>query len=122
MKNQADRLLFVVDLAGTFLFAAEGAFAAIAGNFDFFGVMAVSFATALGGGVIRDLLIGDVPPQAIRDWRYSVIAFTAGGAVFLSFHLAQRVPSQLVIVLDAAGLALFAIAGTQKSLGYSIPP
>lgn len=83
IKNQADRLLFAVDHAGTVLFAMEGAFAAIAGNLDFFGVMVVSFATALGGGVLRDVLIGATPPQAIRDWRYAVSAFTTGGAVFI---------------------------------------
>jgi uncharacterized membrane protein YeiH len=122
MKNQADRLLFVVDHAGTILFAMEGAFAAIAGNLDFFGVMVVSFATALGGGVLRDVLIGASPPQAIRDWRYPAEAFATGGAVFILHHFAQQIPAQLLMVLDAAGLALFAVAGTQKALSYAIPP
>lgn len=122
MKNQADRLLFAVDHAGTILFAMEGAFAAIAGNLDFLGVMVVSFATALGGGVLRDVLIGATPPQAIRDWRYSVSAFTAGGAVFILHQFSLRIPSQSLMILDAAGLALFAVAGTQKALSYGIPP
>jgi uncharacterized membrane protein YeiH len=122
MKNHSDRLLFVVDHAGTILFAAEGALAAIAGNLDFFGVMVVGFATALGGGVLRDLLIGAIPPQAIRDWRYTVGAFTASGAVFILYHFAQQIPSQLLMILDAAGLALFAVAGTQKALDYGISP
>jgi uncharacterized membrane protein YeiH len=85
MKSQPDRLLFVVDHAGTILFAMEGAFAAIAGNLDFFGVMVVSFATALGGGVLRDVLIGATPPRAIRDWRYAAEAFTTGAAVLSRF-------------------------------------
>lgn len=122
MKKQTDRLLFVVDHAGTILFAMEGAFAAIAGNLDFFGVIVVSFATALGGGVLRDVLIGATPPQAIRDWRYAVSAFTTGGAVFILHHFAQPIPSNLLMILDAAGLSLFAVAGTQKALSYSIPP
>jgi hypothetical protein len=100
MKNQADRLLFVVDHAGTILFAMEGAFAAIAGNLDFFGVMVVSFATALGGGVLRDVLIGATPPQAIRDWRYAAEAFTTGGAMFILHHFAQQIPSP---ALDDSG-------------------
>ena len=112
----------MVDHAGTVLFAMEGAFAAIAGNLDFFGVMVVSFATALGGGVLRDVLIGATPPRAIRDWRYAVEAFTAGGAVFILHQFAQQIPSQPLMILDAAGLALFAVAGTQKALDYSIPP
>jgi uncharacterized membrane protein YeiH len=122
IKNQADRLLFVVDHAGTILFAMEGAFAAIAGNLDFFGVMVVSFATALGGGVLRDVLIGATPPQAVRDWRYAAEAFMTGGAVFILHHFAQQIPSQLLMILDAAGLALFAVAGTEKALNYGIPP
>ncbi len=122
MKNQADRLLFVVDHAGTVLFAMEGAFAAIAGNLDFFGVMVVSFATALGGGLLRDVLIGATPPQSIRDWSYAVSAFTTGGAVFVLHQFARQIPSGLLMILDAAGLALFAVAGTQKALGYGIPP
>jgi uncharacterized membrane protein YeiH len=122
MKKQTDRLLFVVDHAGTILFAMEGAFAAIAGNLDFFGVIVVSFATALGGGVLRDVLIGATPPQAIRDWRYAVSAFTTGGAVFILHQFAQQIPSNLLMILDAAGLALFAVAGTQKALSYSNPP
>ena len=99
----------------------EGAFAAIAGNLDFFGVMVVSFATALGGGVLRDVLIGASPPQAIRDWRYPAEAFATGGAVFILHHFAQQIRTALM-VLDAAGLALFAVAGTQKALSYGIPP
>ena len=122
MKSQSDKLLSLVDCAGTVLFAMEGALAAIAGNLDFFGVMVVGFATALGGGVLRDLLIGASPPQAIRDWRYAVWAFTTSGAVFILYHFAQQVPSQLVMILDAGGLALFAVAGTQKALDYGIPP
>ncbi len=122
MNSKSDRLLFVVDHAGTILFAMEGAFAAIAGNLDFFGVMVVSFATALGGGVLRDVLIGATPPQAIRDWRYAVSAFATGGAVFILHQFAHQIPSQLLMILDTAGLALFAVAGTQKALGYGIPP
>src|SRR5277367_53907 len=102
MKSQSDRLLSVVDCAGTVLFAMEGALAAIAGNLDFFGVMVVGFATALGGGVLRDLLIGANPPQAIRDWRYAAGAFTSSGAVFILCHFAQQIPSQLLMILDAA--------------------
>jgi uncharacterized membrane protein YeiH len=122
MNKQADRLLFVVDHAGTILFAMEGASAAISGNLDFLGVMVVSFASALGGGVLRDVLIGATPPQAMRDWRYAVEAFVAGALVFGLHHFAQQVPSQLLMILDAAGLALFAVAGTQKALSYGIPP
>ena len=78
-----DLLLLAVDLVGTFVFAVEGALAGIRGGLDLFGLMVVSFVTALGGGTVRDLLIGAVPPNSIWDWRYGTTAFAGGGAVFL---------------------------------------
>jgi uncharacterized membrane protein YeiH len=118
----SERLLFTVDLAGIFLFAIEGAGAAIRGGLDLFGVLVLAFVTALVGGVIRDLLIGAIPPQAIRDWRYAATAFIAGGGTFLLYHLVQQIPPAALIALDAAGLALFAMAGAEKALDYGINP
>jgi uncharacterized membrane protein YeiH len=115
-------LLNAVDLAGTFVFATEGAIAAIAANLDFLGIMVLSFATALAGGLIRDLLIGAVPPASIRNWRYAAVAFTAAACVILLYDSVQKVPNPVVVVLDAAGLALFAVAGTEKALAYNINP
>jgi uncharacterized membrane protein YeiH len=84
MNSEANRLLFVVDIAGTLVFAVEGATAAMRANLDLLGLMVLAFATALGGGIIRDVLIGDTPPASLRDWRYSAVAFT-GAAVVLFF-------------------------------------
>src|SRR5882762_6724313 len=115
MKANADKLLLAVDLIGTFVFALEGAMAAIKGNLDFFGIMVLAFVTALGGGIIRDLLIGAVPPNSIRDWRYPVVAFIGAATAFFFSQLVQEIPSPLMIGLDAAGLSLFAIAGADKA-------
>ena len=60
-------LLFAADMAGTLLFAIEGAEAAIPGNLDLLGLMVLAFSTALAGGIFRDLLIGAVPPSSLRD-------------------------------------------------------
>ena len=122
MKPNTSTLLYVVDLLGTFVFAAEGAMAAIAGGLDIFGVMVLSFATALAGGIIRDLLIGAVPPASIRNWRYAAVAFSAATLVFLTHPRVAKIPVMLILALDAAGLALFAVAGTQKALEYQIQP
>src|SRR5487761_1088309 len=122
IKANTDTLLYSVDLAGTLIFAIEGANAAIAGNLDFFGLIVLAFATALGGGIIRDLLIGAVPPQAIRDWRYGIVAFSGAWLVFFLNHYVQRIPHPLLIVLDAAGLSLFAVSGAGKALEYGINP
>ncbi len=69
MKCDSEKLLLAVDINGTFLFGIEGADAAIRSNLDLLGLMVLAFSTALAGGVVRDLLIGAVPPEAIRDWR-----------------------------------------------------
>jgi len=68
-KYRQDVVLLAVDLVGTFVFAVEGALAGIRGELDLLGLLVVSFVTALGGGTVRDLLIGAVPPNSIRDWR-----------------------------------------------------
>jgi len=123
MKYNSGTLLLALDLIGTFVFAVEGAGAAAAAHLDFLGVMVLSFSTALGGGIIRDLLIGAAPPNSIRDWRYGAVAFLGGGAVFFFFlHFVQQVPVPLLIGLDAAGLALFAVAGAGKALAFDIHP
>ncbi|HMF64628.1 MAG TPA: TRIC cation channel family protein [Edaphobacter sp.] len=117
-----DTLLLVVDLMGVFVFAVEGAMAGIRAELDLLGVMVVSFATALGGGMIRDLLIGAIPPNSVRDWRYPATAFAGGGAVFFFYQFFQQVPPQLMITMDAVGLALCAIAGAGKAIEFGINP
>lgn len=117
-----DFLLLTVDLLGTFVFAVEGALAGITAELDIFGLLVLSFVTALGGGTIRDLLIGAIPPNSIRDWRYATTAFSGGLAVFCFHGLFERVPVHLMVTLDAAGLALFAVAGTGKALDFGIHP
>ena len=115
-------LLLAIDLIGTFVFAVEGAMAAIQGELDILGLMVLAFATALGGGIIRDVLIGAVPPNSIRDWRYPATAFAGGAVVFFQTSFVYKVPESLIITLDAAGLALFAVAGAAKALDYNIHP
>lgn len=122
MRFNSQELLLFVDLAGTFLFGIEGATAAIQGNLDLLGVMVLAFSTALAGGIIRDLLIGDVPPASLRDWRYAAIAFAGGAVAFALYRIVQGIPSNLIMVLDAAGLSLFSVAGTEKALVHKMHP
>ncbi|BDU22171.1 trimeric intracellular cation channel family protein [Dyella sp. GSA-30] len=116
------RVVLAADLAGTVVFAIEGASAAIRAGLDLLGVLVLSFMVALGGGVIRDLLIGATPPSAIRDWRYPVLAFVTGLVTFLIHTQIETVPAVLLTTLDAAGLALFAVAGAEKALDFKINP
>ena len=109
------------DLAGIFVFAFQGALAALAAHLDLFGVLVLGFVTALGGGMVRDVLMGALPPSALRGWSYPSTAFAAGILVFaLGPYL--PVPHQLLQTLDAGGLALFAVAGTEKALDARIHP
>jgi len=117
-----DFLLLVVDLMGVSVFAVEGAMTAIHSELDVLGLLVISFATALGGGMIRDMLIGAIPPNSVRDWRYPATAFLGGGAVFFFYQMFQHVPTELMTALDAAGLALCAIAGAGKAMEFGINP
>ncbi len=122
MKSISAGAIFVLDVAGTFLFAVEGAIVAADAGFDVFGILVMSFSTALVGGVARDILIGAVPPQAIKDWRYPAIAFAGGIVTFLWHRYVLAIPRPLFIGLDAAALSLFAIAGAEKTLEFGINP
>jgi uncharacterized membrane protein YeiH len=116
-----DRLVLVLDLVGTFVFALSGAMAAVQRRLDLFGVLVLSFAAATFGGIARDLLIGAVPPAAISNWRYLVVSLVAGIITFY-WHPAINRLMNPVLIFDAAGLGLFAVAGTHKALSYGLNP
>jgi uncharacterized membrane protein YeiH len=122
MKYSSDRLLLTADFVGTLLFSMEGAGAAVHAGLDLLGLMVLAFATALGGGIIRDVLIGAAPPQSLRDWRYSATAFAGAALVFFLHPFIPLLSGNLIMVLDAAGLSLFAVAGTEKALLYKMHP
>jgi uncharacterized membrane protein YeiH len=116
------QVVLAADLAGTVVFAIEGANAAINAGLDLLGVLVLSFIVALGGGIVRDLLIGATPPSAMRDWRYPVLAFVAGLVTFFLHTQVAALPAPILTTLDAAGLALFAVAGAEKALEFGINP
>ncbi len=113
--------LLGADLVGVAVFAASGASAAIGKRLDLFGVAFVGFVAALGGGILRDLVIGAVPPLAFADSRYAITAVVASIAVFWLHPQLNRL-RRLVLVLDAAGLGLFTVTGTLKALDAGVPP
>ncbi|MDE2401179.1 MAG: trimeric intracellular cation channel family protein [Burkholderiales bacterium] len=109
------RLFTTLDLAGTFAFAISGAVAARDRGLDWFGVAVIAFTVACGGGVLRDLCIGAVPPAGLTDWRYLAVAMAAAlmtiAANKLVAHLAHP-----VTLFDSIGLGLFAVTGAQKAM------
>src|SRR5205085_8178644 len=109
------------DLGGTFVFALSGATAGVKHRLDLFGVLVLSYAAGNAGGIARDLLIGAVPPAAISDWHYLAVSLLAGIVTFWRSSIIDRL-SNPVLLFDAAGLGLFAAAGTQKALAFGLNP
>lgn len=99
------------ELAGVFAFAMAGGLAAVRRNLDIVGILLLSAATALGGGIIRDVLIGNTPPNAFTNMKYLACAVTAGILVCL-WRPPPRLTRWPLDVTDAIGLGLFAVTGT----------
>lgn len=108
-------VLEVLDLLGIFVFALSGATLAIEKRLDLFGVLVLASVAALGGGLLRDVLLGALPPAAFRDSRYLAVPVVAGVLAFLGSHYIERLAAP-VRLFDAAGLGLFVAAGTTKAL------
>ena len=113
--------LLALDLLGVFIFGLTGGLAAVRKQFDLIGVLVLAVAAGLGGGILRDVLIGAVPPVGISDWRVFTAACAAGVLTFFLHPRLSRI-GRLVAVLDAVGLAVFAIAGTLKALQLGTTP
>lgn len=116
-------LLLALDLTGTFAFALNGALTAVrVTRLDIVGVVALGMITALGGGIIRDVLINSLPPATFSDWRYLAVA-AGGGLVAFAFGWRLQRRRRLVAAitaLDAAGLSLFAVTGASKALDFGL--
>lgn len=113
--------LTVLDLGGTFVFAISGAVTGIKHRLDLFGVLVLSFAAANAGGIARDAIIGATPAAAVRDWRYLGVSILAGVIIFYWYPVLDRIRNP-VLMFDAMGLALFAVAGTIKALSFNLGP
>ncbi|GAB3821222.1 trimeric intracellular cation channel family protein [Kribbella italica] len=114
-------VLHVLDLVGIFVFGITGALVGVRKKLDVFGIQVLALVTGLGGGFLRDVLIGATPPAALQDWRYLVVPVVAG---LLTFFLHPRIGrvERLVNIFDAAGLALFCVTGAVKATSYGLSP
>ena len=113
-------LILVLNLAGTVVFGLSGGLAGVRARLDLLGVVVLSFAVALAGGIIRDLLIG-IPPATFRDWRYLAAAAAAGIVSFIGRPLLDRVDRPLTF-FDALGLGLFCVTGASAALAHHLGP
>ena len=113
--------LRVLDLIGTFVFALSGAVSGVKHRIDLFGVLVLSFVAATAGGIVRDVLIGAIPPAAIQDWRYITLSLVSGFVTFYWSSLIVKMKSP-VQIFDALGLGLFAISGAGKAIAFHLGP
>ena len=118
---EAGALLVTLDMVGIFVFAISGGLVAVRKGLDIFGVLVLAWTTGLGGGFLRDVLIGADPPAALADWRYLMVPVAAGLVTFY-FHPALGRMERLVNVFDAAGLGLFCVTGALKALDFGLGP
>ena len=121
-----DEIMFVLELIGAAAFAVSGAMVAIEKKADIFGVLFLAVTTALGGGVIRDVLIGRIPPVMFVSYWYLLISVVAALAVFIDAYLrSEKYKLHLDKldavnnVFDAIGLAVFTVSGMNAAMPVS---
>lgn len=103
-----------LDLIGTFAFAISGAVAARQRRLDLFGIIVVTFMVACGGGIVRDVCIGAIPPAGLSNWAYLAVSLAAAVLTIVAYPQVRRLRHP-VLFFDAIGLGLFAVAGAQKA-------
>lgn len=120
-------MLFLFDLIGTIAFAISGAFVGIRKGMDIFGVNVLAVTTACGGGLMRDLIIGSIPPQMFRNPFFVMVAIVVANVVFLLVYLHRHMPrkvaplyDKLLFWFDSLGLAAFTVDGVMAgiAMGY----
>lgn len=114
-------IIYAIDIAGTFAFAISGALVAIKKEFDVFGVVIIAFVTAVGGGMLRDLLINAHPINWIGDINY---IWTILGAVIFTFLFKSKIAPlrKTMFLFDTIGISVFTLLGLQKGLAYNLHP
>jgi len=105
--------LFLLELAGTVAFAVSGAVLGIEKHMDIFGVGLLGITTAVGGGILRDLVVGLTPPRAFQDPMYLLVAL--GVSVVLFFPFVRRLIGRMLL-MDATGLGIFTITGINTAI------
>ncbi|MBO0888658.1 trimeric intracellular cation channel family protein [Candidatus Bathyarchaeota archaeon] len=108
-----------LNLAGTFAFGLSGGILAVRKQMDLFGVLVLSVTTGLGGGIMRDILLGHIPPSTLSDWRYLASAGLAGLLVFARFSKVIH-HTGFITTFDAVGLSTFTVTGTTIALAAGL--
>ncbi len=113
--------IYYFDLIGTFVFAISGVLTASSKKFDVFGASVIAFVTAIGGGTIRDMLIGSHPVGWINDLNYLYVII---GAILVSIIFKRHIIKlrKTLFLFDTIGIGVFTIIGVQKSIDLNISP
>ena len=122
VAKTSELFLEIYNGGAIFVAAISGAVAAIRQRADPFGVLVLSFTAACSGGILRDLLIGSVPPDNILSWHPLAISSAAAAVTICSYRLLDKKLDNPVQVFDACGLGLFTVLGAKKALLYGIDP
>ncbi len=114
---------FLTEIAGTVAFSISGAMLAIERRLDLFGVVFLGAVTAIGGGITRDIILGQVPPRAFLNYIYMLVAVLTALCVFVIAYLKRRqgksiqfINDTLLNFFDAAGLGIFSVIGVQNTM------
>lgn len=113
-------MIFALEIIGTIAFAISGAMVGIEKKMDIFGVLVLGMTTAVGGGIIRDLLIGVVPPMAFQEPVYALTAIAVSIIVFLPF-VRNRINkiSKMILLMDSIGLGIFTVIGIRAAAPFN---
>lgn len=114
-------LIYSLDLIGTFVFAISGALAASEKKFDIFGAGILALVTAVGGGTLRDIMIGSTPVGWMKDINYIIIIIVAVPVSYFFKKYIQKL-RKTMFLFDTIGIGLFTILGLQKTLGLGLSP
>ena len=112
-------IIYILDLVGTAAFAASGAWIGVRKHMDMFGVLVLGSVTAVGGGTLRDLLLGDIPPFSMKDDTYIYLAIAVSLVVFANRNRFKAFEKPL-LYFDAIGLGTFVVIGTTKALDFQL--
>ncbi len=119
MMSEDNLFIFVIEVLGTIAFAISGIRLAAAKSFDWFGAYIVGLVTAIGGGTLRDLLLG-IPVFWMQSWMYLAVTFLSLVTVIV-FRKALVKGMRTLFIFDAIGLALFVVVGIEKSFVADFP-
>ena len=114
-------MFYIIDILGTIAFTISGVLVAINKRMDLFGILIIAFVTAVGGGTLRDLLIGDTPVSWMKDMTYTYVIF---GSAFFAIVFKSRINylRTSLFLFDTIGIGLYTLVGIEKGIGANLHP